>query len=114
VPLTKSDVNNFARALQRIRAAGNHSITESAFNKTQCNDESSSFINELPNEVAVVKNIERQVRKKLSSEEKAQIVFNYTVNQMGVCQIAKKYGCHYTTISKMLKRTGVTDHSTAS
>jgi transposase-like protein len=57
----------------------------------------------LPDKAVVVEEIKRPVRKQLSSEEINQIIIDYTENQMGVCQIANKYGCHFSTISKMLK-----------
>jgi hypothetical protein len=99
VRLANTDLNNIVRAV-RYQA---HKPSEKPYTTTT----ERVYANELPAGVSVVKETKPFTGRRLSPEEKAQIIVDYTEGQIGVCQLARKYGCHHSTISKMLKVQGI-------
>jgi IS30 family transposase len=66
-----------------------------------------SYCNELPENTAIATKIERNQKHRFSTEETEGMIEDYTNNKLTVYQLAEKYGCHRTTVSKLLKENGV-------
>jgi len=95
VRISCADVNNFSKIRTKQYSTDSDSDQKSSAERT--------FKNELPDGTETVKRLRQTSRRKLNEEEIAQIIIDYTKNNMGVCEIGRKNGCHYTTISKLLK-----------
>lgn len=98
VPLMELDVNNVLRELQ-YQNSTNLNLGKISPSTLTC-----AYPNELPDNVRIVKKVNRTVRRALSSAETEEIIKAHTIHGIGVCQLARKYGCHHSTISKLIKR----------
>jgi DNA-binding transcriptional regulator LsrR (DeoR family) len=65
------------------------------------------FVNESPDGASLVTEIKRNQKHSFTDDEIAQMVIDYTDHHLKVYQLADKYGCYRTTISKVLKKNGV-------
>jgi DNA-binding CsgD family transcriptional regulator len=66
------------------------------------------YVNELPDNATTVTMLKRKQKYGFSPEETEQIIVDYTLNHLTVYELAAKYGCHRSTISKHLKQNSVT------
>jgi len=66
-----------------------------------------AYTNELPDDVKVAKESQQHQRHYFEPTELAQMVIDYTEHRLTVYQLADKYSCHRTAISKQLKQQGI-------
>jgi len=95
VRINRADVNNFSKIRFIQYSTNSNSYQKPSAKRT--------FINELPDGAEIVKNKRQNPRTKLNDEEISQAIVDYTENGLGVCEIARKNGCHHSTVSKILK-----------
>ena len=66
-----------------------------------------SHISQLPKDATIRRTLIQKQKRHFEQDEIAQMITDYTEHKMTVYQLAEKYGCHRTTISKRLKENGV-------
>ncbi|MDR3315243.1 MAG: hypothetical protein LBS98_01975 [Coriobacteriales bacterium] len=111
--MPNTDLNSVGRAANRLHdnSAGKLPINNNTNIETgkmsSITTAERVYDNELPDEVTVVREIRQCQKRHFEPEEIARMTTDYTEHHMTVYQLANKYDCNRTTVSKVLKSNGV-------
>jgi predicted DNA-binding protein (UPF0251 family) len=107
VALTRTNSNSFFSAADYLLKQEQRHTEDTSENEEMPDKTCSTYINELPENAKTVSVLRQEQKHEFSPEETVRIVVDYTVNHLTVYELAAKYSCHRTTISKHLKQNGV-------